>query len=149
MAISVHTYSTAIFVRVYINFVGIESHTDISTNTFALIYIKTDDYTHITVHSSVSASTSIQEDERPFHTFFWSPVATTTNKQLPQPRARRCFECAFGVLAASWKVLKTVIATGFETTENIILAAVVLHNEVLTLETDNASLKDIDMREDN
>ncbi|GFO41285.1 nuclease harbi1-like protein [Plakobranchus ocellatus] len=64
-------------------------------------------------------------------------------------RAKRCIECAFGVLAAKWRVLKTVIATDLETTENIVFASVVLHNIVLTLEADNTSQKDTEMWEDN
>ena len=63
--------------------------------------------------------------------------------------ARRCVECAFGVLAAKWRVLKTTIATDLETTEKIVLAAVVLHNAIITLEGCSASEKDVEMWEDN
>ncbi|GFN73795.1 nuclease harbi1-like protein [Plakobranchus ocellatus] len=47
-------------------------------------------------------------------------------------KARICIECAFGVLAARWRELKTGIATGFETTENIVLAVLVLDLQCIT-----------------
>ena len=54
-------------------------------------------------------------------------------------RARRCVECAFGVLAAKWRGLHTTITTKLSNTENIVLACVALHNAVISLEgtTDN------------
>ncbi|GFN96238.1 hypothetical protein PoB_002274400 [Plakobranchus ocellatus] len=52
-------------------------------------------------------------------------------------------------LAAKWRVLKTVIATYLETAGNMVLASVVLHNALVTLEVDNASQKDTEIWEDN
>lgn len=46
-------------------------------------------------------------------------------------RARRCVECAFGVLAAKWRVLKSAICTKVETVENIVMACAVLHNAII------------------
>lgn len=49
-------------------------------------------------------------------------------------RARRCIECAFGVLAAKWRFLQTTIETKVETAEKMVLAAVALHNAIICLE---------------
>lgn len=46
-------------------------------------------------------------------------------------RARRCIECAFGVLASKWRVLKTTIETKIETAEVIVLASIALHNAII------------------
>ncbi|XP_005103135.1 uncharacterized protein LOC101845256 [Aplysia californica] len=46
-------------------------------------------------------------------------------------RARRCIECAFGVLASKWRVLKTAIEAKLETAEMIVLASVALHNAII------------------
>lgn len=64
-------------------------------------------------------------------------------------RVRRCIECTSGVLASRWRVLKTTIATDLETTGNIVLAAVALHNAVITLEGHIDLEKDMEMWEDN
>ncbi|KAK7490591.1 hypothetical protein BaRGS_00018194 [Batillaria attramentaria] len=49
-------------------------------------------------------------------------------------RARCCIECAFGVLAGKWRVLKTTICVKVTTAEKIVLAAVALHNAVINHE---------------
>lgn len=49
-------------------------------------------------------------------------------------RARRCIECAFGLLASKWRVLKTTIETKVETVEMIVLSSIVLHNAIICLE---------------
>ncbi|GFR71021.1 hypothetical protein ElyMa_003802000 [Elysia marginata] len=59
-------------------------------------------------------------------------------------RARRCIECAFGVLAAKWRVLKTTIETRLETAEMIVLASVALHNAIICLEGIERSESDIE-----
>lgn len=46
-------------------------------------------------------------------------------------RARRCIECAFGVLASKWRILKTTIETKTETAEIIVLASIALHNAII------------------
>lgn len=63
-------------------------------------------------------------------------------------RARRCVECAFGVLSARWRVLKSSIATDVTTAETIVLAAVVLHNAIITLEKSSTNEPDIERWED-
>ncbi|GFO29971.1 hypothetical protein PoB_005647600 [Plakobranchus ocellatus] len=49
-------------------------------------------------------------------------------------RARRCVECASEVLSARWRVIKLTIATDATIAETIVLAAVALHNAIITLE---------------
>lgn len=59
-------------------------------------------------------------------------------------RARRCIECAFGALAAKWRVLKTTIETRLETAEMIVLASVALHNAIICLEGIESNEADIE-----
>lgn len=49
-------------------------------------------------------------------------------------RARRIIECAFGILAARWRIFARKIIASVSTTRRIVLAAVALHNFILTLE---------------
>ncbi|XP_043478349.1 putative nuclease HARBI1 [Leptopilina heterotoma] len=49
-------------------------------------------------------------------------------------RARRIVECAFGILVARWRVFARKIIASVSTTKKIILAAIVLHNFILSLE---------------
>ena len=52
------------------------------------------------------------------------------------------------MLAAKWRVLHTTITTKLETTENIVLACVALHNAVITLEGISDSLDEIEFLDD-
>ncbi|XP_052739427.1 uncharacterized protein LOC128198369 [Bicyclus anynana] len=49
-------------------------------------------------------------------------------------RARRCVECAFGILTSKWRVLHTPIATNVNTTIAIVKAVCILHNFVIARE---------------
>ncbi|CAK1590299.1 unnamed protein product [Parnassius mnemosyne] len=49
-------------------------------------------------------------------------------------RARRCVECAFGILTSKWRVLHTPIATNVNITIAIVKAVCILHNFVIARE---------------
>ncbi|GBL76461.1 hypothetical protein AVEN_77496-1 [Araneus ventricosus] len=45
-------------------------------------------------------------------------------------RARRCIECAFGIMACKWRIFYRSLNVDFELAENIVKAVCVLHNFV-------------------
>lgn len=51
-------------------------------------------------------------------------------------RARRIVECAFGLLASKWRVYQKPLGFNLSTTEHVILATMVLHNYLITMEID-------------
>ena len=59
-------------------------------------------------------------------------------------RARRIVECAFGILAARWRVFHTKIACKVETVVKIIKATTVLHNMLQSESTPNSEPGDLD-----
>ncbi|GFO15052.1 hypothetical protein PoB_004155700 [Plakobranchus ocellatus] len=66
--------------------------------------------------------------------FLWNSDATTTDIQLPSLQSQEMHGVCIWRCGERWRVLKTVIATDLGYRK---LAALVLHNTVLTLETDN------------
>ncbi|CAH2101084.1 unnamed protein product [Euphydryas editha] len=62
------------------------------------------------------------------------PNRTLTTEQrtynFRHSRARRCVECAFGILSTKWRVLHTAINTNVKNTIKTIEATCVLHNFV-------------------
>lgn len=63
-------------------------------------------------------------------------------------RARRCIECAFGILASKWRVLKSPIETKVDTAVKIVLATVALHNAIIHHEGANIQEREIEMWDD-
>jgi hypothetical protein len=53
-----------------------------------------------------------------------------------QSQARRCFECAFGILTKKWQLLNEVIETNFNNTERIVrcICLGLLHNIITDTE---------------
>ena len=49
-------------------------------------------------------------------------------------RARRCVECAFGILRAKWRFLATEIDTSVSNCEKVVKAACLLHNIIIVEE---------------
>jgi len=49
-------------------------------------------------------------------------------------RARRCVECAFGILTAKWRLLKKVIETNVNKAERTVRCICLLHNVIIDLE---------------
>jgi len=49
-------------------------------------------------------------------------------------RARRCVECAFGILTANWRLLNKTIETRVNKSERIVRCACLLHNVTVDLE---------------
>ena len=47
------------------------------------------------------------------------------------PRARRCIECAFGILRAKWRFLATEVEISVKNCEELIKAACLLHNIII------------------
>ena len=56
-------------------------------------------------------------------------------------RARRCVECAFGILRAKWRFLATEIDTSVSNCEKVVKAACLLHN--IIIEEEGLHLNDI------
>lgn len=54
------------------------------------------------------------------------------NKRLS--RARKCIECAFGIITAKWRILSKCIETNIETAEAIIKCISILHNTIIDRE---------------
>lgn len=50
-------------------------------------------------------------------------------------RARKCVECAFGIMTAKWRILWKPIETGLEFSDEIVKAICILHNVVLDHES--------------
>ncbi|XP_023242431.1 protein ALP1-like [Centruroides sculpturatus] len=67
---------------------------------------------------------------RPYPGRQLSPLQSVFNYRLS--RARRCIECAFGILANRWRIFRRPIALAPNNTDKIIKAAVVLHNYMIT-----------------
>ena len=55
-------------------------------------------------------------------------------------RARRCIECAFGILTAKFQLLKKPIETDVETAISIVKAMCVLHNMIISEEGSDADI---------
>ena len=49
-------------------------------------------------------------------------------------RARRCVECAFGILTAKWRLLNKAIETNVNKAERIVRCICLLHNIIIDLE---------------
>jgi len=52
-------------------------------------------------------------------------------------RARRCFECAFGILTAKWRLLNKTIETKVNKAERTVRCICLLHNIIIDLERNN------------
>lgn len=63
---------------------------------------------------------------RPYPSRKMSPKTAAFNYRLS--RVRRIVECAFGILAARWRVFHTKIAVKPSTADSIVKATIVLHN---------------------
>lgn len=67
---------------------------------------------------------------KPFSGMGLNPLQDIYNGRLS--RARRCVECAFGILVNKWRVLlKSIETTDEHAAENIVKCATVLHNVVI------------------
>lgn len=53
-------------------------------------------------------------------------------------RARRCVECAFGILVSKWRILTKSIETTPSSAENIVKCVCLLHNIIIDRERNNA-----------
>lgn len=68
---------------------------------------------------------------KPFSGVGLTPQQDIFNGRLS--RARRCVECAFGILVNKWRLLlKSIETTKNQSPENIVKCATVLHNIVIT-----------------
>ncbi|XP_054259926.1 uncharacterized protein LOC128984616 [Macrosteles quadrilineatus] len=65
---------------------------------------------------------------KPYARVNLTPAKTVFNYRLS--RARRCIECAFGILFAKWRILGKDIETSVENAAHIIKCACLLHNVV-------------------
>lgn len=88
-------------------------------------------------HSTITVpNVIIADDAYPLKTYLLKPYAkrnltpakTCFNYRLS--RARRCIECAFGILCAKWRILGKAIETSVENAVVIIKCACLLHNIV-------------------
>lgn len=65
-------------------------------------------------------------------------------------RARRCVECAFGILVAKWRILGKAIETKVQTAEDIVKCTCLLHNLIINREGMTHNLSDFsDILENN
>lgn len=72
---------------------------------------------------------------RPFPRTHLGPAENMFNYRLS--RARRCVECAFGLLYAKWRVISKAIETNVETAISIVKCICVLHNVVRERDGEN------------
>ena len=66
------------------------------------------------------------------------------NKRLS--RARKCVECAFGIITAKWRILSKCIETNITTTDNIIKCICVLHNTIIDKEGFERHLSEVSIK---
>lgn len=51
-------------------------------------------------------------------------------------RARRCVECAFGVMSSKWRIFRRIFSLKPENEDKIVKACVILHNFMITEESE-------------
>jgi DDE superfamily endonuclease len=78
---------------------------------------------------------------RPFPSRTLNEERSNFNSRLS--RARKCIECAFGILYAKWRILAKPIETNVDHASLIIQAACILHNVIRDLEGNNDPISNI------
>uniref|UniRef100_V5GD51 Putative nuclease n=1 Tax=Anoplophora glabripennis TaxID=217634 RepID=V5GD51_ANOGL len=91
----------------------------------------------------------ISDEAYPLLPFLLKPFGGTNlsfehecfNKRLS--RARKCIECAFGIITAKWRILSKSIETNIETADAIIKCISILHNVIIDKEGFQRHLSDV------
>ena len=79
----------------------------------------------------------IGDEAYPLRTFLMRPFPRTVltderrefNRRIS--RARQCIECAFGILTAKWRCLKTELELSPAKVDNVVKACCILHNLII------------------